>query len=236
MNYTIRRTMAIFQKDYKDMMKNLYVSTTIVLPLIMAAFYGRTGVDTVDGYFLVFNMTFSVVAAYIQASLIAEEKEKNTLRGLMLSPASTGEIMAGKSLLSFVSTVIILFISAIFMRFQPADPAIIVTALVISTFFYIALGTLLGLVTRSVMEASVAILPVLLFFSFAPFATVFMDEYPILKIAEYLPNLQLVELGAAVEAGGGFEDVWSNLLILISWTAALLVAVVVMYQKKMIDK
>lgn len=53
------------------------------------------------------NITFSMVATYVQCCLIAEEKEKNTLRSLMLSPASTSEILIGKSTLTFISTMLI---------------------------------------------------------------------------------------------------------------------------------
>ena len=57
-----------------------------------------------------------VVGSFVQCSLIAEEKEKNTLRGLMLSPASTLEILGGKSLLSLIATMTIVVIGADIIR------------------------------------------------------------------------------------------------------------------------
>lgn len=76
MTFSMKRSMAILYKDYKDVSKNLYVSTTVFLPLVMAAIYGRMGIEGIDAHYMVINMIFSLVAAYVQCSLIAEEKEK----------------------------------------------------------------------------------------------------------------------------------------------------------------
>lgn len=46
---------------------------------------------------MIINMALILVATYVQSALVAEEKEKNTLRGLMLSPASIFEIFAAKA-------------------------------------------------------------------------------------------------------------------------------------------
>ena len=45
-------------------------------------------------------MALVMVGGFVQAMLIAEEKEKHTLRVLMLSPASSVEVFLGKSLLT----------------------------------------------------------------------------------------------------------------------------------------
>ncbi|KIL49056.1 ABC transporter permease [Jeotgalibacillus campisalis] len=235
MNHSIKRTMAIFQKDYKDFTKNLYVSSMVFLPLFMAAIYGRMGVQSIEMVFMIFNLTLTVIAAFTQSALIAEEKEKNTLRGLMLSPAGTGEILIGKSLVSFLISAIILLLSAVLIEYRPGNTLLIAAGLFVSILFYLGVGTLLGLITRSVMEASVAILPVLLFFSFSSFAMQLSAEYPILKAAEYLPNTQLVNLGHAVQSGAGFADGLPALLIITGWTIGISALVVVVYHKKMVD-
>ena len=54
--------------------------------------------------------------------MIAEEKEKNTLRGLLLSPLNTFEIFIGKSLLSFLLTVLMIVIVTLISQFEvPAN-------------------------------------------------------------------------------------------------------------------
>lgn len=100
MTFSIKRALAIFQKDYKDLSRNLFVSSTLIMPLFFAVFYSRIDDGGVDITYFVINITFSLVAIFVQCALIAEEKEKNTLRGLMLSPASTLDILLGKSALT----------------------------------------------------------------------------------------------------------------------------------------
>lgn len=170
-----------------------------------------------------------------QWCLIAEEKEKNTLRGLMLSPASTAEILSGKSLLTFLLTIGVVFSSIFLMEYKPQNLAVIAIAIILSTFFYIGLGTLLGLFTKSVMDASVIVLPVMVVFSFGSFITSFADQYPILKIANYLPNIQLIELASKVETGAGFVDVLTNMGIIAGWVVLIGVLTTVVYRKRMMD-
>ena len=235
MNLSIKRVNAIFQKDFKDFSRNLAVSMVIFLPLFMAAVYSRMGVDTLNAHYMIFNMTFALIATYVQCCLIAEEKEKNTLRGLMLSPASTGEILGGKSLLSFVLTMIILLASALLAEYKPANIGIIALALVVSSFFYIGVGTLLGLWARSVMESSLIVLPVLGIFSFGSFALPFAEKYPILEVLNYFPNSQLIEIAVKVEEGLGFGAVWSHFAIISVWILVALALTMVVYRKRMID-
>src|SRR5699024_2347587 len=136
-----------------------------MVPFI-AFIYGRMGIDTLDAQYMLFNLAFTMVATFVQSSLIAEEKEKNTLRGLMLSPANTAEILVGKSLLSFLMTVIVVLLSALLLDYVPENMFLIGIAMILSICFYIGLGTLLGLYTKSVMEASVIVLPFMIIFAF----------------------------------------------------------------------
>lgn len=40
MTFSMKRVRAILQKDYKDVSRNMYITTTLILPLILAAFLG----------------------------------------------------------------------------------------------------------------------------------------------------------------------------------------------------
>lgn len=236
MTFSMKRSLAILQKDYKDVSKNMYVCFTLFLPLLMAAIYGRMGVNSINAVYMVFNISFTLVATYVQCSLIAEEKEKNTLRGLMLSPASPLEIISGKSLLSLIATLIILVGSAFLIEYQPGSMAAVGLALFFSSIFYIGIGTLLGLVTKSAMEASVAVMPVIVVFTFGSFVTPMMEQYPVLKIMNYMPNLQLVDLANKVQAGASFISVLSNLGVILLWALIIHVFVVIVYKKRMVDE
>ncbi|MNH93165.1 ABC-2 family transporter protein [compost metagenome] len=236
MTFSMKRVSAILHKDYKDVSRNMYVATTVFLPLILAAFYGRMGVEDVQSHYMIINLTFVLVATYVQSSLIAEEKEKNTLRGLMLSPASTLEIFCGKSLLSLITTIIIMLLSVSLMDYNPSNSLLIIIAMFLSAIFYLGLGTMIGLLTKSVMEASVAVMPAMAIFTFGSMVTPFVEKYPILAIAEYMPNLQLIDLANQVEAGASLAEVGSNLVIIVLWSIAIYALCMYLYKKSMVDE
>lgn len=235
MIFSWRRMNAIFMKDYKDFSRNMAVSIVVFMVPVLAAFYGRIGAVTIDAQFMLFNMAFTMVAAFIQSCLIAEEKDKNTLRGLMLSPATTAEILVGKSLLSFILTALVIVLSAFFTDYSPKNIWIVSIAIFISICFYIAIGTLLGLYAKSVMEASVIVLPVMLVFTFGTFVTNFIEQYPILKILNIFPNVQLVDLAKKVQSGAGMGDVWTNMSLIFIWLIITSILTMIVYRRKMVD-
>ncbi|WP_047985450.1 ABC transporter permease [Ornithinibacillus californiensis] len=230
-----KRIYAIFQKDMKDLSKNLFVSSIIILPIMMAFLYGAMGEATIDLHYMIINLTLASVTAFIQCAVIAEEKEKHTLRGLMLSPASVAEILGGKSLVSFILTVVTLVVCMMITGYEPSNMLIIVVALVVSMLFYLALGTILGLLSRTVVEASVIILPVIFLFGFGSMLMLLVEKVPALSFIEYLPNIQLIEIAYDVEAGLGFGDVWVNLVVLLAWAVVATLATAFVYKKKEMD-
>src|SRR5699024_3523333 len=120
MNISLRRVYAIFQKDVKDMMKNLYVSTALLMPLLLAVFYGIVyEVLPLEDHFLVINHTGDIIGGYVLLAIIDEERENKTLRGLMLAPASIPKIFCGKSLVPFIVTILTIVICSMLMRYDP---------------------------------------------------------------------------------------------------------------------
>ena len=232
----MRRVNAIFQKDVKDASRNSAVSVTVLMPLLMAFIMGKMYREiSIDAHYMIINFTMVIVGAFVQCSLIAEEKEKNTLRGLMLSPSSTMEILGGKSLLSFVSTMIVILISVYLTGYQPENIFVVTLAIILTSFFSIGLGTLLGLFAKSVMEASVIAIPFMLIFGLGTVFSVFAEKYPILKIMDYTPSAQLVEVAMADAAGSGFGDVLGNLGIITAWIVVIFGLAVFVFKKRKMD-
>lgn len=235
MTISWRRIYAIFQKDVKDLSKNIFVSTTLLMPIVLAIIYGRLEETSIEIHYLVINLAFTAVAAFVQCAIIAEEKEKNTLRGLMLSPATTGEILGGKSLVSFILTIVTVVICAKLTGYEPTNLLIISIAVFVSVLFYIALGTLLGLLSKSVAEASVLILPIMFVFGFGTMFQGLMEKYPLLSVAEYLPNIQLIELAKSVQNGAGLTDVWMYLVVILLWAVGTSILTSVVFKKREMD-
>jgi len=235
MNFSMKRANAIFQKDFKDISRNSAVSITALMPLILAFIYGKMGDVSIDAHYMIINFTLVTVGSFVQCSLIAEEKEKNTLRGLMLSPASTLEILGGKSLLSTIASMIIVFFGIMLTGYQPENGVVIAVAILFTSIFFIGLGTLLGLLAKSVMEASVIVMPFMFIFGFGSMLSMFTDKYPILKVMDYTPNTQLVILAKKVESGVGMAEVFPNLGIIALWIIAISLLTIAVFKKRMTD-
>ena len=85
------------------------------------------------------------------------------------------------------------------------------------------------------MESSVIVLPVIVVFTMGSFLTAWADKYPVLQVAEYLPNIQLIDLATKVEQGAGFGDVFSNLTVIVILAVVVYILTAVMYKKRMVD-
>ncbi|SHG57330.1 ABC transporter permease [Ornithinibacillus halophilus] len=236
MSFSLKRINAIFQKDLKDLSKNMYIGSIIVLPILMAFLYSiGDGETPILLHYLVINLALSSVTAFIQCAVIAEEKEKNTLRGLMLSPASLTEILTGKSLVSLILTVVTIALCMVITGYEPTNLPLVILAIFVASLFFLALGTLLGLLTRSIIEASVVILPFIFLFGFGSMAKPFIEEITWLKFMEYLPNSQLEEIAYGVEVGAGFSDILENLAIILVWVLVGVILTIFVYKKRELD-
>lgn len=235
MNMSIKRMQAIFMKDYKEFSRNYAVSVMVFLPLFLALFYNKSGVNSIEAYLLTINMTLAIVTAFIQCCLIAEEKESNTLRSLMMSPASIADILIGKSALVFSISAVILALTIYLLGYKPANILVLSLALVISILFYIAIGLICGLFTKTVMEASLAVLPVMGVFSFGPMALALSEKYPFVKIAEWLPSAQLNILAKGLETAMPVKEIAVSLVIMGGWAIAAFAIASILYKKRMTD-
>ncbi|MCA0970545.1 ABC transporter permease [Halobacillus litoralis] len=232
MNPSFQRMYAIFNKDLKDVSKNLYVSSTFLLPLFYAWLFARGQEDAVALLPMIANLTFATVGAFLQAAVIAEEREKGTLRGLMLSPASIGEILTGKSMLSLLGSVLVLFLCVNLLGGVPSIPGVAWAGFALILVFYLALGTLIGLMSKSLLEASIFILPVIMILGMGSLFTSLIADAEWLAVVEILPNLQFEKLFQA----SGNAEVLSSLAWIAGWTVVTIALTVWWYQKRTVDE
>lgn len=99
MTFSMRRFRAMVKKEWKDAIRNPQILLNAGMPILLAVLFRQKEADPSEPTLLAIPIliAISITGAFVQANMIAEEKEKNTLRSLMLSPASKLEILAGKS-------------------------------------------------------------------------------------------------------------------------------------------
>ena len=153
MSISLKRARAIFVKDYKEFSRNYAVSILLVFPIIIAFLYKGQGISSDETFGFVLNFSFAMLTSFVQACLIAEEKERNTLRSLMMTPATAMDVLIGKSALVFVMSSVVLAVVTYIIGYEPAPIWAFLVSIILSIILYTAAGTICGLFSKTVLEA-----------------------------------------------------------------------------------
>ncbi|WP_339320346.1 ABC transporter permease [Paenibacillus sp. FSL R10-2734] len=237
MTFSIRRVSAIVVKDVKDLLKNSYIILiTIFLPLGLAAMLSRSDSDDASLLGTPINLALVITGAFVQATMMAEEKEKNTLRALLLSPATRMEIMLGKSFLSSLITILVVIGSIFLSKMQVPGFFYFSIMILLSLIIFISFGTIIGLVSRTVMETSIVGLPLLVIFTYGSLISTMLDNPVIKTFISYLPTESFSAALTSLEQNGGFSEIKWHLLNMLLWAIGSLVIAVIVYGKRSFDK
>ena len=110
METTLRKTGALLGKDLKDLVKNPTMLICTLLPIAFVLLYAQMSggspeeSEMLSRYLvsMAFCITAGMVGSMTVLTAIAEEKEKNTLRTLMLANVSAGHILASRGIVAFL--------------------------------------------------------------------------------------------------------------------------------------
>jgi len=236
MFFSFRRVNAILIKDWKDLMKNSYILFTLAFPLVFAIWIGKMDIENTFTYIFPINFSLVICGCFVQAAMVAEEKEKSTLRGLLLSPATTSEILVGKSALSAITTIIVIIASIFLSNFKVPSLLWFSLTILLCLIIYITIGTLLGLLSRTVMETTIIGMPVLVLLGMGSVLKAVMDNEFLTKVIDILPNEQFSNILISLNQGNNFNDISKSLLILVAWFFVTLIITFITYGKRRFDK
>ncbi|MBY7144800.1 ABC transporter permease [Virgibacillus sp. NKC19-3] len=229
----VQRISAIFEKDIKDFMKNMMLLMMPVIPIVLALIYTRMGSGDEDlpiiMLYIIIGVTYSAVTSSTIMTMMAEESEKKTLRGLIQSPASMMDIIIGKSLVTGLITFVSLIVSLVILDIEPFLHVRAMLGLLLIFLFFLFLGIGIGLFAKSIASTSFYIMPIMFLFGFTPFIWMLgLDEDGIvIKIADTFPIMQGIEIHDTTS--------WLPLGIITIWTAAAAVFMYVCFKKTMTD-
>lgn len=231
-----QRISAIFEKDLKDFMKNMMLLTLPILPILMAFFYEQMGLSAggheaaIHLIYTIVGISFSAITTSMIMTMMAEENEKKTLRGLIQSPASFIDIIVGKSLVTAMVTFITLIISLLIVGIEPILEVRAILGLLLQFLFFLLLGIGIGLFTKSVATTYVYLMPIMFLFGFTPLFTnagLFEEGSVAIKIVEYFPIMQAMNIHDSSS--------WLPLGILSIWVIATAVFVYVSFKRTTTD-
>ncbi|MFD0586481.1 ABC transporter permease [Paenibacillus sp. GCM10027627] len=238
MTFSIRRLKAIVKKEWKDAVRNPQILMNAGIPILLAVLFRQKDNETAELSLISIPIlvAISVTGAFVQANMIAEEKEKNTLRTLMLSPATKLEVLAGKSATTTIFTLIVMAVCLLLSGVPDVNLVYLTLFALLLLLIFMALGTIIGLIARSASESSIVGLPILLVFIFGPIFVPSLDLPILMEGIHFLPSYQFMEAISALFQKGGFVQIQGQLLNLTAWTVLTVAICFLVYGKKRFDK
>lgn len=202
----------ILQKQWKDTWKN----KTVLIQFLMFPVLGivMTKIVRIDGmpehFFVNLFSTMYVGMAPLtsMSAILSEEKEKNTLRVLLMANVTPGEYLAGVGCYVYCAC---LLGAAVFcallggvsvqqgMRFFGIMSA--------GIFASMTLGAAIGVGSRDQMAATSVTVPVMMVFAFLPMLSMFHDG--IARVAKLTYSEQIRILVSGFSQAGGNKAAWA---------------------------
>ena len=187
----MHNSLIIIKKQLKDTLKNKTVLIQFVLFPIMTLIMENT--VKIDGMpELFFTKLFSIMYVGMApltsvASIISEEKEKNTLRVLTMANVKPWQYLIGIGFYVWL----ICMIGAGVMATGIKNEAVPFYLLVMAVGFGISIlaGACIGIFSRNQMTATSIVMPVMMVFAFSPMLAMFNESME--KVARFVYTQQL---------------------------------------------
>lgn len=184
---------AIFRKQLKDTLKNKTVLIQFVMfPILALVMENAVKVDGMPEQFFVtlFAAMYSGMAPLTSmVAIIAEEKEKNTLRVLMMSNVKPYEYLAGVGAYVWSACMLGAMVFCIAGDYGLKTGASFLGIMVAGIFVSCLFGAAIGTGSRTQMMATSITVPVMMIFSFLPMLSMFNST--IAKIAKFTYTEQI---------------------------------------------
>jgi len=190
----MRNVGVIFKKQLKDTLKNKTVLIQFLMFPVMTLIMENC-INVPDMPELFFTKLFAIMYMGMApltsvASIISEEKEKNTLRVLMMANVKPWEYLAGVGLYVWVlcMTGACVMATGIPAEHIPFFLAVMALGFIVS----IVMGACIGIFSPNQMVATSLFMPVMLVFSFAPMLALFNDKIEKVAGIFYTQQLRLL--------------------------------------------
>lgn len=241
--FSFRRYGALVTKEFKDMKNKKNAMFLYLLSVVLCVLYKNILVGKEDGMepwqllIMCASMGLVMGTSYVSSMLIAEEKEKNTLRTMLLSGLKPIEFFLGKGTVSLILTML----TNVFMFFYLGiDISILPMYLLLTTVIAIILnlfGAVVGMLSPNQMATGVIGLPILAIFLFIPvFAEI---DQTIAKVAEFIPVYSMNKMLTSMFNGHGIFNISQHgydFLVIACWMVIGLLVFTGVYKKVGLEK
>ena len=187
----MRNSLIIIKKQLKDTLKNKTVLIQFILfPIMTLIMENAIKIDGMPELF--FTKLFSIMYIGMApltsvASIISEEKEKNTLRVLTMANVKPWQYLLGVGI--YVWSICMLGAGVMATSLKKEDIPFYLLIMAIGFAISILAGACIGIFSKNQMTATSIVMPVMLVFAFSPMLAMFNES--IEKVARFAYTQQL---------------------------------------------
>ncbi len=198
----MRNSLIIIKKQLKDTLKNKTVLIQFILfPVMVLIMENAVKMDGMPELF--FTKLFSIMYIGMApltsvASIISEEKEKNTLRVLTMANVKPWQYLVGVGF--YVWIICMLGAGVMASGIKKEDIPFYLLIMAVGFVISILAGACIGILSRNQMTATSIVMPVMLVFGFSPMLAMFNES--IEKVARFAYTQQLRKLMDDMTPGG----------------------------------
>ncbi|MDE6727893.1 MAG: ABC transporter permease [Oscillospiraceae bacterium] len=187
---------AIFLKQILDTIKNKMVFIQFLMFPVMAVIMEKAiNIEDMPEHFFVklFAVMFVGMAPLTcMSAIIAEEKEKNTLRALIMSNVKPWQYIASVGTYIFIMCMIGTAVFAELGEYNGAALARFIAVMTAGIILSEIIGAVIGIFSKNQMAATSLTLPIMMVFSFVPMLSMFNES--IKKFAAIIYSQQISDL------------------------------------------
>ena len=193
MQMSRKKVVAIFRKQIKDTLKNKEVLIQFIMfPVIATIMQNSIRIEDMPrNYFVILFATMYIGMSPLTstASILAEEKEKNTLRVLLMSNVKASEYLLGVGSYIFLICMLGSVIFAVVGQYRGIEFVLFLSIMALGILISILIGAGIGTLSKNQMSATSVTVIVMLIFSFLPMIAMFNEG--VAKVSRFTFSQQL---------------------------------------------
>lgn len=225
-------TKAIFMKQLKDTIKNKSILIQLVMfPIISMILSFSVSVSEIPSHYFVIlfaTMYVGMAPIIIISNIMGEEKEKGSLKMLMMSNVKPIEYILGISLFVMVGCILGLIVMGVVGGYRGIELFYFIGIGCLGMITSILLGSVIGILSKNQMAANSLSVPAMLICAFIPMLSMF-NQY-IRDYGQFIYTQQINELLTQLPTMTIFPA--KSLLIILANILVLLVIYIRVFQKR----
>lgn len=184
---------AVFMKQLLDTVKNKTVFIQFLMfPIIAIIMENAVKIEDMPEHFFakLFAVMFVGMAPLsCMSAIISEEKEKNTLRALMMSSVKPWQYLVSVGAYIFIMCMVGTAVFAVLGEYKGAELAVFILSVAFGIILSELIGAVIGIFSKNQMAATSLTLPIMMIFSFSPMLSMFNETIKKIAGITYLQQI-----------------------------------------------